>query len=156
MIKNHKQFLNEQNDPDISYIINRIKSDWIEKYGKDAEDESMYASCDEFANRIALDLEDNKIEYNILNTMSYSKRVGMSGDVSGFDTLVYRKKYNRWNSKLPYYINDPKYFGKYEFPYHEWIYVKGKHYDFVSSDGVDSAFDLQIFKDYFKYILENS
>ena len=148
MITNFKLF---ENINEVSLVVNQIKNDWIKQYGVDAEEEAMYASCDEFASNVSSELEDNEIECKILNTICYSKRIG---GTSGYDVLVYRKKYNRWgNSVLPDYINNLKYFGEIEFPFHEWIYSNGKHYDFINSDGVDNVFDLQIFKDYFKNII---
>lgn len=138
--------LNENKNQSITDLILEVRNKWIQRYKSDAEDEAMYASCDSFASDVISLLNKNNINFDVLNSITYSKR---KGGMSGYDSLVKRQNYKKWYSKLPKELYDDKYFGEFEFPYHEWLYIDGKHYDFINYDGVDSVFDMKWMMDYF-------
>lgn len=91
------------------------------------------------------------IEYDLLNSITYAKRFG---GISGNHALLKKKYYTSWYSLLPVKYNDDKYFGNFEFPYHEWLYVDGKHYDFIDYNGCESVFEMKWMKDYFDYVIK--
>lgn len=152
-IHNFKYFLlNENQNKSIQEILLEVKNSWIERYGSDAEEEAMYASCDGFANDVIELLNKSNIKFDLLNSITYTKRVG---GPSGYQKFVKKKNYKNWYSKLPKELDDDRYFGDFEFPYHEWLYIDGKHYDFKNLTGADSVFEMEWMKDYFEEVKEN-
>jgi len=150
---NFKNFSLKEGKNEIDNLILKIRNQWIENFGEDAEEEAMYSDCDSFAADIIDLLEENNIKYDLLNSITYTKRIG---GISGVHSLLKRKTYKKWYSKLPETLNDDNYFGEFEFPYHEWLYIDGKHYDFINYNGVDSVFDMTWIKDYFNYVEEEN
>jgi hypothetical protein len=150
-VMNFGQFLNENKNHSVTNLILNVRNKWIENYGseEDAENEAMYASCDGFAYDVINLLNDNDIKFDLLNSITYTKRVG---GISGNHVLLKKQYYENWYSKLPSELNNDKYFGNFEFPYHEWLYIDGKHYDFINFNGVDSVFDMKWMIDYFEYV----
>ena len=147
-----KYFLLKENKNQL--IINsiiEIRKKWIEDYGseEDAEQNAMYSACDQFAYDVINLLNDNKIKFDLLNSITYTKR---DGGISGYHSLLKKQYYDYWYSKLPEDLNDDTYFGNFEFPYHEWLFMDGKHYDFMNFKGVNSVFDMKWMIDYFDYV----
>ena len=109
----------------------------------------MYSACDEFTYDIINLLNENNIKFDLLNSITYTKRIG---GISGYHSLLKKQHYKNWYSELPNELDDDRLFGNFEFPYHEWLYIDGKHYDFVNFNGVDSVFDMKWMIDYFYYV----
>lgn len=143
--------LTEVKDSQITNLVLEVRNKWIEEYGseEDAESEAMYASCDQFSYDVVQLLNANSIKFDLLNSITYTERVG---GVSGYHSLIKMQNYKNWYSELPKELNNDRYFGNYEFPAHEWLYIDGKHYDFMNFDGADSVFDMKWMIDYFSYV----
>ena len=112
----------------------------------------MYGACDEFTSDVINLLNQYNIKFDLLNSITYTERID---GISGYHSLLKKQIYKNWYSELPEELNDDKYFGSFEFPYHEWLYINGKHYDFIDFDGVNSVFDMQWMIDYFDYVKNN-
>lgn len=149
-----RDFLLNENKNQIKSLIVEVRNKWIENYGSEevVEEEAMYSACDEFTYDIIKLLQDNNIKFDLLNSITYTKRIG---GISGFHSLLKKDNYKNWFSRLPKELDNDKYFGEFEFPYHEWLYIDGKHYDFVNFDGVNSVFDMKWMIDYFDYVKKN-
>ena len=119
----------------------QIKRKWYEIGGR---------GCMEYSDRPIINLlNENNIKFDLLNSITYTKRIG---GISGYHSLLKKQHYKNWYSELPNELDDDRLFGNFEFPYHEWLYIDGKHYDFVNFNGVDSVFDMKWMIDYFYYV----
>lgn len=137
-------------------IWEETKKEWIENYDsyQEAEDSALGAICYDFAKNFKNNLIKNGVSINRINdSTSHSFYYSSSVDeVNCCFCLTWEKSYDDWGkkSKLPDWINDPKYFkSNYDYciGYHEWLTVDDKHYDFITN-GVENVFEMKFFKDY--------